>query len=150
MNYKSNSEKNLGDLCLKIFLLVLFAHLGQMAYAQEGTEILAAETNLSMESTDTVLSSPEIVSERNTPKEIILDSNPSDGIINLALYEVPNRFKTIKILSLTGKTLESISLPEERNAFLKLDVSMFRNGTYYMKIANKDEVFAKSKFVLKK
>jgi len=150
MNSKSKSQQNRSRhvaLCLTILLLL--ANQFNFAQVPGESEIATAETMVELKSADTVVAKSVKKMDPEKPKMVLLDTKSSDGKIDLALFKVPEHFQSIQILDLNKKVIETIKIPTDRNAFLKLDLSMFKKGTYYLSISNNEEVFARNKFELR-
>jgi len=142
MEYNLESKKSQHSTFLNTCLILVFCLSYHLSFAQIGyeNEIIAAETSHSSSTIKTTASAKT--------HDILLEKTAVNGIIDLAMFEIPEGFNSIQILNRNKKLLETMQLPQERNAFLKLDVTMFRKGTYYLKVANKKEVFSLSKFEL--
>ncbi len=164
MNFPTNSEKMIYVSFLKSSLIIfcfLTTHslFGQLeSEAEAKAEILTAETaprhdtatNSYLAKLNPYKATDSVVSEKQLAKKVLLNTQASKGIIHLAIFEIPAEFTTIDIIDTGGKTVERVRIPEERNAFLDLDVSMMKNGLYKLRIANKEKVFSQSEFILQK
>ena len=72
------------------------------------------------------------IEEYETKKEILIFPNPTTGKINVQC----NRASTIEIFDIYGRCLYKKPVSDLENL---IDISTFSQGTYYIRIFNKDD-----------
>lgn len=116
-------------------------------YSKEGQYLVCltvtSNCGCSDSSCQTVPVSSQSVKEENLNYFINLYPNPTTGIIALNFSENNTKVESIKLYNILGKEIKKISFDKLNQKEYKIDLSLQKNGFYFLKIQTDKQLFTK-------